>query len=616
VAKISEYALIGDCRSAGLISKFGSLDWLCWPQFDSPPIFAALLDSDIGGHWFIRPNQSLRTERAYVQDSNVLETRFICPGGRATLTDLMPVYSEEFKRRTLLPDHQLIRELRCIDGQVEMNVEFFPRRDYGSSRVEVRAVGRLGLRVDIGGGTYWLRSSVPLASRGDRVTASLLLKQGDVAQFSLTYSEEAPAVLPALEGSIRRTIDNSVSWWQRWISQCSYDGPYQEAVRRSALALKLLTYAPSGAIVAAPTTSLPERIGDTLNWDYRYCWLRDASLTIRALLGCGYLEESESFMTWLLHATRMTQPELRVLYTVFGEIAPPERELGNLKGYCSSRPVRIGNAAREQFQLDIYGEVAEAASQFARYEKRFDRSMQKALIGFGKYVARNWDRPDEGIWENRGTRVHHTHSRLMCWTTLDRLLALNEKGVIEEVPRDWFTRERNRIRVQIESRAWNETLQSYVSTLDGDQMDATLLRLAWYGFEHPDSTRMQNTYRRVCEQLGAGDSLFYRYKRQPPEGAFGVCGFWVVEHLARCEKTLEQSQDAFQQILHYRNDVGLYAEETDPLEAQALGNFPQGFTHVGLISAALTLAERERGKAHPAIHLGADVKSAPGEAKA
>jgi GH15 family glucan-1,4-alpha-glucosidase len=204
----------------------------------------------------------------------------------------------------------------------------------------------------------------------------------------------------------------------------------------------------------------------------------------------------------------------------------------------------------------------------------------------------------------------------MCWATLDRLLALNEKGVIEEMPRDWFTRERDRIRVQIESRAWNETVQSYVSVLDGDQMDATLLRLAWYGFEYPDSTRMRNTYSRVSEQLGAGNSLFYRYKRQPPEGAFGLCGFWAVEHLALCEGTLQQAQDAFQQILTYRNDVGLYAEETDPLEAEALGNFPQGFTHVGLISAALTLAERERRKAHPAIHMSADVKSSSGEANA
>lgn len=615
MAKIGDYAVIGDCRSAALISSSGSLDWLCWPQFDSPAIFAALLDPDIGGHWFVGCNQSVRTERAYVQDSNVLETDFICDGGRATLTDLMPVYSEQFKQRNLVPDHQLIRELRCTDGQVEMSVEFNPRRYYGSAPVKVRAVGSLGLRVDTGGGAYWLRSSVPLVSHGDRATAFLAMKEGDVAQFSLTYSEEAPSVLPLLGGSIRRAIDDSVSWWQRWIGRCSYDGPYRDAVRRSALAVKLLTYAPSGAIVAAPTTSLPEIIGDTLNWDYRYCWLRDASLTIRALLGCGYAEESESFMTWLLHATRMTQPELRVLYTVFGDTPPREKELGHLKGYGGSRPVRIGNAAYEQFQLDIYGEVIGAAAEFAQHGNRFDRSMQKVLTGFGKYVARNWNQPDEGIWEPRGTRLHHTHSRLMCWTALDRLLALNEKGVIEEMPRNWFMRERDRIRVQIESRAWNETLQSYVSVLDGDQMDATLLRLAWFGFEYPDSTRMRNTYRRVSEQLGAGNSLFYRYKRQPAEGAFGLCGFWAVEHLALCEETLQQAQDAFQQILSYRNDVGLYAEETDPLEAEALGNFPQGFTHVGLISAALTLAERERRKA-PAIHMSAEVKSSSGEANA
>jgi GH15 family glucan-1,4-alpha-glucosidase len=322
----------------------------------------------------------------------------------------------------------------------------------------------------------------------------------------------------------------------------------------------------------------------------------------------GFVDEAQAFLTWLLHTTRLTQPKLQVLYTVFGKNAPKEKELSHLEGFAGSRPVRIGNGARQQLQLDIYGEVIEAAAQYAHHVPYFDVTTQKTLTGFGKYVARNWDRPDEGIWEPRSGRSNHTHSRLMCWTALDRILALSEKGLLHGVPRDVFTRERNCIRREIEARAWNDAMQSYVSVLDGTVLDATLLRLAWYGFEHANSQRMQCTYKKICETLGAGDGLLYRNKRQPPEGAFGVCGFWGVEHLALGGGTLAQAHDAFKRLLAYQTDLGLFAEEVDPDSGDALGNFPQAFTHVGLISAALTLAERERGKAHPALHVGADLK--------
>jgi GH15 family glucan-1,4-alpha-glucosidase len=615
IPKIQDYAVVGDCRAAALVSRHGSVDWLCWPRFDSPSIFAAILDRDKGGYWSIAPTGQCEFKRAYVRDSNVLETHFVCAGGSATLTDLMPVAAEEFKRRNLLPDHELLRQLACSEGELEIQVDFYPRANYGSKAVRIRDLGASGLRIDVGRGAYRLRSSVPLGIHGDGAQAKFSLKRGDVLQFSLSYSEESPSVLPALGEPARAAVDRSVQWWQQWAARSTYQGPYRDAVTRSALVLKLLAYAPSGAIVAAATTSLPERIGDSLNWDYRYCWLRDASLTIRALLGLGYIEEAESFLTWLLHATRLTQPELRILYTVFGEIAPYEKELEHLSGYRDSRPVRVGNGARDQLQLDVYGEVIDASAQYAGRLGSFDRNTQRVLIGLGKYLARNWNVSDEGIWEPRSGRQNHTHSRLLCWTALDRLLALDEKGILSGVPRDWFFRERERIRQQIELRAWSEQLQSYVSALDGDKIDATLLRLPWYGFEKANSERMKSTYRKVCERLGADRGLVFRYERQPPEGAFGICGFWAVEYLALGGGTLQQAHHQFQQLLDCGNDLGLFAEEVDPNTGDALGNFPQAFTHIGLISAALTLEEQERGKTRPAIHTGAGVRASAKEIK-
>ncbi|HZQ22208.1 MAG TPA: glycoside hydrolase family 15 protein [Terriglobales bacterium] len=613
--KIQDYGVIGDCRSAALVSNRGAIDWLCWPRFDSPSIFARILDRDRGGYWSIRPSGSFTVKRWYVQDSNVLETEFLCKAGRATLTDLMPVSSEEFKCTTLLPDHELVREVRCSEGECEVEIDFYPRAQYGLKSMRMQSLGNFGVRMDVNRGAYWLRSSIPLHLGEERATARVVLKQGDVLQYSLTYAEESPAVLPALGENTRAAIERSVKWWQNWAAMSCYRGPYRDAVTRSALALKLLAYAPSGAIAAAPTTSLPERIGDSLNWDYRYCWLRDSSLTVRALVGLGYVAEAEAFLTWLLHATRLTQPELCVLYTVFGEIASHECQVNRLSGYMDSRPVRIGNAARKQVQMDIYGEVIDAAAQYAQHVEGFDRTTQKVLIGLGKYVAGHWDRPDEGIWEPRSGPQNHTHSRLLCWTALDRLLAMNEKGIVPGIPRESFTRERDRIREQIETRAWNEQLHSYVATLDSNDMDATLLRLPWYGFEQAQSERMHSTYRKIREALGAGDSLLYRYERDPQEGAFGVCCFWQVEHVALGGGSLDEAHHMFEQLLTYGNDLGLFAEEIEPGSGDALGNFPQAFSHVGLISAALTLEEQKRGKAHPAVKVGSDVAASKREAR-
>lgn len=523
----------------------------------------------------------------------------------------MPVASEEFKRHNLVPTHELLRQLVCTEGEIAIKIDFQPRPAYGTKSACLRDMGLLGLRMDVGRGAYWLHSSIPLTIEEHGAQVQITVRRGQTLQFSFSYAEESPAVLPALGQRVEDAILRSVDWWEQWASRSNYQGPYRDAVTRSALVLKLLAYAPSGAIIAAPTTSLPERLGDQLNWDYRYCWLRDASLTFRALLGLGYKDEAEGFLTWLLHATRMTQPELRILYSVFGQIAPREHDLKHLSGYSGSFPVRIGNGARKQLQLDVYGEVIEASAQYGEHNGGFDRSTQKVLIGFGKYVAKNWNQPDEGIWEPRSGRENNTHSRLLCWTALDRLLAMEEKGVLTGVPHDWFTRERDRIRRQIEQRAWNSRLQSYVDVLDGDGLDATLLRIPWYGFEGACSDRMQSTYQKVCEHLGAGDGLLFRYRREPREGAFGVCGFWGVEYLALSGR-LEDAHRNFDSLLKFGNDLGLFAEEIDPGTGEALGNFPQAFTHIGLISAALTIAEKERGAEHPAEKTGEDVRSSAG----
>lgn len=609
-SNIDDYGVVGDCHAVALISKSGSMDWLCWPRFDSPSIFAQILDSSKGGFWSISPVRPSDIKRAYIGDSNVLQTHFFCSVGKATLTDLMPVASEEFKRSNLIPTHELLRQLVCTEGEVEIDIDFQPRPAYGAKAASIRDMEALGLRMDVGRGAYWLRSSIPLAINERGAHVRLALKRGEALQFSLSYAEESPAVLPALGERVEEAIRRSVEWWERWAARSKYQGPYREAVTRSALILKLLAYAPSGAIVAAPTTSLPERVGANLNWDYRYCWLRDASLTVRALLGLGYVEETESFLTWLLHATRLTQPELRILYTVFGQIAPREQELKHLSGYCDSLPVRIGNDARKQLQLDVYGEVIDASARYRQAGGEFDRTTQRVLIGFGKYVAENWNQPDEGIWEPRSGRRNNTHSRLLCWTALDRLLAMDEKGMLSGVPRERFLRERERIREQIQNRAWNHELQSYADVLDGDGVDATLLRIPWYGFEKAGSERMKSTYKRVRERLSTGRGLMFRYECNPREGAFGICGFWDVEYLALGGGTLEEAHQQFDSLLKFGNDLGLYAEEIDPASGGALGNFPQAFTHIGLISAALTLEEKERG--NPAVKTGEDMNAARG----
>jgi GH15 family glucan-1,4-alpha-glucosidase len=593
---IEDYAIIGDCRSAALISRYGSIDWLCWPRFDKPAIFAALLDRKRGGFWRISPVGQATIERQYVQDSNVLETQFTNDSGTAILIDLMPGASHTSRENSLMPDHEIIRKVTCVAGEMDLQIEFCPMADYGKSKVQIRQCGALGLKIHLGRGAYWLRSSIPLETGEGTAHARATLRSGESLRFSFSYSEEAPAVLRLFDSSFEERINLSVTNWQKWARFASYDGDYRNEVVRSALALKLLSYAPSGAIIAAATTSLPERIGGSLNWDYRYCWLRDASFTIRALLELNFWDEAEDFLDWMLQATRLTQPELRILYSVYGDQAPPERELKHLSGYCGSKPVRIGNLAREQLQLDVYGEVIDAASQFAFHGGHLDGEMQKTLIGLGNYVAKNWDQPDEGIWEPRFGRQNHTHSRLLCWTAMDRLVNLSEKGMLRGAPVDDYKAHSNSIRRQIEERAWNDQMQSYVSVLDGDQLDASLLLLSWYGFADAASPRMRSTHQAIRERLGTPEGLLYRYENEGLEGTFAICSFWEAEYLALGGGSLDEARQRFAQLMKYANDLGLYGEEVDARTGAALGNFPQAFTHVGLIGAALSISQREKGE--------------------
>lgn len=613
---IGDYAVIGDCRCAALVSRDGSIDWFALPRFDSPTFFAALLDSRRGGRFRIRPASPFEVSRRYVDFTNVLETTFRTDTGELRLTDLMSVADEAAMRGELLPDHEILRRAECVRGEVNVEVLYDPRPEYARRAARIHR-SPIGWLCQHDRHAVVLMSDVPLerveprgpsesvAPRGSRgphrrrrqearaLGARVRLRAGDVRFFSLSTSDQEPAIAPPLGEHAELRLDRSLRWWENWAARCAYDGPYREAVVRSALTLKLMTFAPSGAVVAAPTTSLPEKVGGGRNWDYRFCWLRDASMTLRALFGLGYHEEGEAFMYWMLHATRLTRPELQILYDVYGETRLPERELPYLSGYRDSRPVRIGNGAADQLQLDIYGAVVDAAYRYVREGGRLNREMRQVLVGFGETVCRRWHEPDEGIWELRSGRQHHTLSRAMCWVALDRLLELHARGELE-TPAEHFARTADAIRDDVERRGFNPGLNSYVASLDGDEIDASLLLLPLYGYIDADHPRMRGTSAAIRERLGSG-SLIYRYRYGDGltgyEGAFGVCSFWSVECLARQGERDLALRD-FDRLLAYANDVGLFAEQIDAESGEPLGNFPQAYTHIGLIGAALTLADR------------------------
>jgi GH15 family glucan-1,4-alpha-glucosidase len=594
---ISGHAVIGDCRSTALVSTDGSIDWLCWPEFASPALFAGLLDAERGGRWRIAPTAEAVVSRRYVDDTNVLVTRFRTATGRIAITDFMAV--EDAPQATMLPEHLLVRRVRCEAGDVEIEISFDPRPDFGRRAARLHDGGELGLRLEIGAELVTLRSSVRLAVHERGASAIVRMREGETLDMALAYDESGPSVVPLLGHEIDDALARTTAWWQRWAEATTHRGPWRDAVVRSALTVKLLGYAPSGAVVAAPTTSLPERVGGDLNWDYRFCWLRDAAFTARAMWDLGHHDDGAAFCGWLLHATRVTLPRVHVLYDVHGRVPGKEEVVQALDGYRGSRPVRVGNAATEQTQLDVYGETIDAVAQLVLHTQSIDRSTRRLLCRLGEFVCEHWREPDQGIWEPRSPPQHYTHSRVLCWTALDRLLKLHASGLLGNAPAAHWEAERAEIRRDVEDHGFDARLNSYTQILGGDTVDTSLLLLAWYGFHAPGDPRMRGTYELVRRRLEVGPGLYHRDERsfEKREGAFGICSFWVAEFLARGGGTLAEARHVFEAALAHANDVGLFGEEIDLVTGRALGNFPQAYTHVGLVNAALSIASNTTGRA-------------------
>lgn len=594
---IADYALIGDCRTAALVSRDGSVDWLCLPSFPGPSVFARLLDPR-GGRFSIRPADPFTTARRYLDGTAVLETTFTTASGTARVIDCLPVIDGI---GSLQPMREVLRLVEGVRGTVAFAVVAEPRPDYGRVEPRLRRQGRLGWFCAWGHEVLHIGAEAELWQDGTALRGRFAVDAGMQRAFSLSYSSGELAVVPPLGAHARERLTDTLDWWRTWSARVVYTGRHRAAVVRSAITLKLLTFAPSGAIVAAPTTSLPETLGGGRNWDYRYCWLRDAGLTMGALVGLGIHEDARAFLEWMLHATRLTQPRLRIMYDIYGRSGLTEHELPHLAGFRASAPVRIGNGAHAQQQLDVYGEVMLAACTFVAAGGRLDRAGARMLRGLGRVVREGWRDADSGIWEVRGEQRHYTFSKMMCWVALDRLLALHRIGTVPLAPGEvaTCTSERDVIAATVEAQGFNKAIGAYTLELNGDGVDAAMLLMPTVGYKPANDPRVVSTYALTCARLGLG-GLLKRYEAgadglDGDEGAFGICSFWAVEQLA-LRGDGAGALAAFERLLSFGNDLGLFAEEIDGRTGEALGNFPQAFTHVGLINAALAV-ERALGQA-------------------
>jgi GH15 family glucan-1,4-alpha-glucosidase len=590
IPKISDYALIGDSRCAALISD-GSLDYLCLPRFDSPSLFNRLLDRLRGGFFSLRPSGSYSARQYYLHDTNVLLTEFETATGRVRLTDFMPVLSEEEKKELFIPFRSMVRRIEGLEGSVEIEVRCFPRPDDGRQVPRFARRGTEGYFADLGGALLHLAADWTLQIRHEGLSADRTIRVGEKADFWLAYSRDAPAVYPAL-GSIDEIQRRSTVYWKKWAARCSYNGAYRDSVVRSALVLKLLSLAPSNAIVAAPTTSLPEAIGGSRNWDYRYCWLRDASFTAQLFFRLGYVEEAFGFIQWLMHATRLTQPALKVVYDVYGRVGRSQRELEFLEGYRGSRPVHVGNNAQSQYQLDIYGEVMDALWLYVRNGLPVDREMQRSFCRMADYVADHWTFPDHGIWEIPGPRRHYVHSKVLCWVALDRACQIADRLRVK-CNRSRWNRTGRAIGEIVLKEGFNERLGSFTQTLGGETLDATAFIFPLVGFIDPKDRRMKGTMEALERELCRED-LVYRYRMDDglpgDEGTFLASAFWRAEALCAIGRR-DEAAFLLERLDRRASETGLYSEEIDPREGAFLGNFPQALSHLSQISAALRLGD-------------------------
>ena len=584
---IRDYALIGDGRTTALVARDGSIDWLCLPNTDSPSVFGALLDADRGGQFVIVPEIPYDVRRRYVEATNVLETTFFTEGGTVRVTDAMAL-----PLSGLTPFRELTRRVDGISGRVPLRWSVEPRFGYAAwpTRLEVRDGVPVGTaRRDAVALCSW-EAGIPRCE-GTRIKGTFEAHEGTRALFVLAAAHQEPLVLPTRDESERR-LDLTVAFWTRWSDDLTYDGPWRDAVVRSALALKVLCFAPSGAIAAAPTTSLPETIGGARNWDYRFCWIRDAAFTLDALLRLGCHSEVHAFFWWFLHATQLTRPRAQVLYRLDGGNRTPEVSLP-FEGYRRSAPVRAGNAAAQQLQLDIYGDLFETAHTYVESGHILDPETAQRLWQSADLVCQIWRQPDLSIWEVRMEPRHFIHSKAMCWVALDRAIRLASATRLPNRHIDRWRREAAEVRDFIERYGWSDRLGSYVRYVGSQEVDASLLLLPIMGYCDPRSRQSLGTIAAVSRELSRGPFV-YRYLGEDgltgSEGVFLTCSFWLVQALGMAGR-LDDANRLMEQLLVLANDVGLYSEEIDPGNREFLGNFPQALVHLALIGAAHALVE-------------------------
>ena len=586
-AALRAYAPIGDGRSVALVSDGGSIDWLAWPDLDSPSVFAALLDAGTGGSCVVAPTVPFTVSRRYLPATNVLETTFLTRSGAARVLDALTL-----RGQGLGPSREVQRRVEGVSGAVPMQWAVRPRFGYGQRPT------RLG----------W-RSGVPVATCGSDALAvcsfdagtpvlgdgaihgSFSTSPGSSAVVALCGAHQEPLVFPT-RAELDRRLDGTISSWRAWADSLSCQGPWRDAVLRSALTLKLLVYAPSGALAAAATTSLPEEVGGERNWDYRFCWVRDAAFILDALLRLGCAPEAEAYFWWLLQATQLTHPRLQPLYRLDGGARMRERVLA-LAGYQGSRPVRAGNAASAQLQLDSYGELLECAWLYAEAGGRIDAEIGRRLAEVADLVCRLWREPDAGIWEVRSAPRHFTHSKMMCWVALDRAGRLAGRGLVPGRHVERWRFEAAACRDFVEQRCYSSSVEAYARSSESDELDASVLLGLLSGYGSASSTRWASTVEAVARGLGHGPFL-RRYTGEDGlsgrEGAFVSCSFWLVEALARTGRP-QEARALMEELVALANDVGIYAEEIDPQSGEFLGNLPQGLSHLALISAATALEE-------------------------